>query len=408
MTFEEAKNLLTEKKQLHLLKYYDELDEIQQNSLLKQIADLDWDLFDALNHIGGETGRGKLAPLGAVEIEEMKAKEASFSETGLDAIRKRKVGCVLLAGGQGTRLGFDKPKGMFNVGITKPIYIFEMLIRNLTKVTDQAGCFVPLFVMTSEKNHQDTVSFFEEMNYFGYPKEYVWFYQQAMAPSVDFDGNILMEAKDRISLSPNGNGGWFSSLVKAGLLEVVHEKGIEWLQIFSVDNVLQRLADPVMLGAMLQKGFTSSAKVVSKANPDERVGVLCLEDGRPSIVEYYEMTDELRNTCLENGALAYRFGVTLNYYFAVKELERILSEKMPVHVVQKKIAHLDEHGNLVKPEEVNGYKFEELAIDMVHLMKDCLPCEVIREEEFAPIKNATGVDSVESARELMIRNGIEL
>lgn len=408
MNYSEAKALLESKNQLQLLRYYDELSENEQADLLRQIENLDWKLFDALDHIGHAQPRGVLAPLGAVEIQEMQENKGLFEEIGLQAIRAGKVGCVMLAGGQGTRLGFDKPKGMFNVGLTKTLYIFECLINNLKRVTDLAGCYVPLYIMTSEKNHADTVQFFEEQQYFGYPKSCVVFYQQAMAPSVDFEGKILLEAPGKISLSPNGNGGWFSSMQKAGLLPALHEQGIEWLQVFSVDNVLQRLADPVMIGAMLHKGFSNAAKVVSKANPDERVGVLCLEDGSPSIVEYYEMTEEIRNSRLENGELAYRFGVTLNYFFHVEELEQILNTRMPVHVVQKKIPYLDDSGKLVKPEEPNGYKFEELVVDMIHLMKDCLPTEIIREEEFAPIKNPVGVDSVESARELMIRNGIEL
>ena len=194
----------------------------------------------------------------------------------------------------------------------------------------------------------------------------------------------------------------------AGVVEDVHARGIEWLNIFAVDNVLQRIADPVFVGATIDSGRVSGAKVVRKADPNEKVGVLCLEDGKPSIVEYYEMTEEIINSREANGELSYNFGVILNYLFRVDKLEDIMNAKMPVHVVEKKIPYIDKEGTYFKPETPNGYKFELLVLDMIHLLDNCLSFEVVRNREFAPIKNKTGVDSIESARELMRENGIEL
>ena len=167
-----------------------------------------------------------------------------------------------------------------------------------------------------------------------------------------------------------------------------------------------KIADPVFVGAVLEQGCVCGAKVVAKAEPNERVGVLCLEDGKPSIVEYYEMTDEMVHSRDENGRLLYNFGVILNYLFQVETLEKIMDQNLPTHVVEKKIPYLDGNGKYIKPEEPNGYKFETLVLDMIHMMDNCLSFEVEREKEFAPIKNATGVDSLESARELMRKNGI--
>ena len=228
-----------------------------------------------------------------------------------------------------------------------------------------------------------------------------------MAPSCDYNGKLYMEAKDTLSLSPNGNGGWFSSLIKAGLIKDINERGVEWLNVFSVDNVLQRIADPVFVGATINAGCVCGSKVVRKAAPEERVGVLCLEDGKPSIVEYYEMTDEIINSRNENGELLYNFGVTLNYLFKVDKLIDIMNKNMPLHIVEKKIPYINENGELVKPESPNGYKFETLVLDMIHLMDNCLSFEIDRKKEFAPIKNRTGVDSLDSARELMKYNNIE-
>ena len=231
---------------------------------------------------------------------------------------------------------------------------------------------------------------------------------QEMAPAADYTGKVYMEEKGKIATSPNGNGGWFVSMAKWGVLDIVKKAGIEWLNIFAVDNVLQRIADPVFVGATILGDAAVGAKVVKKAAPDEKVGVMCLEDGRPSIVEYYELTDELMNAKDENGDPAYNFGVILNYLFKVNDLEEIMNKNMPLHVVEKKIPYINESGELIKPETPNGYKFETLVLDMIHLLDSCLPFEVIRNKEFAPIKNKTGVDSVESARELLKQNGVEL
>ncbi|MDE5696388.1 MAG: UDPGP type 1 family protein [Lachnospiraceae bacterium] len=408
MREDELINVLKENGQGHIVEAYKKLDAAGKERLAAQVEKIDWSIVSMAGHEELAQERGKLEPLSALEVSEIEKNRAKYEETGLDAIKAGKVGAVLLAGGQGTRLGSDGPKGKYNIGLTKEVYIFERLIRNLLDVTDKAGCFVPLYVMTSDKNNDETIAFFEEKDYFGYPKEFVKFFKQEMAPSVDFNGKLYMEAADSLSLSPNGNGGWFYSMAVTGVLKDVKARGVEWLNIFAVDNVLQRIADPVFVGATLDSGCVSGAKVVRKAEPMEKIGVLCLEDGRPSIVEYYEMTEEIINSREANGDLSYNFGVILNYLFRVDKLEEILSQKMPVHVVEKKIPYIDENGALVKPETPNGYKFELLVLDMIHLFENCLSYEVVRDYEFAPIKNKTGVDSVESARALLQKNGVEL
>jgi UDP-N-acetylglucosamine/UDP-N-acetylgalactosamine diphosphorylase len=372
--------------------------------LEKQLEEMNWDSIRLIH--GGKQQRGSFAPLGAMEIPEIEEKKAEFTKTGLDNIRHTKVGAVLLAGGQGTRLGFDKAKGMYNIGVTRELYIFEQLIENLKKVTAQAGVPVPLYIMTSDKNDEQTREFFAEHAFFGYDKDYVKFFVQEMVPAVDFDGNVLLESEDSLAMSPNGNGGWFKSLVKAGLDKDLAEKGVEWLNVFAVDNVLQQIADPVFVGATIASGCVSGAKVVRKNDPYERVGALCLEDGRPSIVEYYELTKEMAEAKNENGSLLYGFGVILNYLFRVDKLFEIESKNLPLHIVEKKVPYLDENGKSVKPETPNAYKFETLILDMVYMMDNCLSFEVVREREFAPVKNPTGADSVESARELLKKNGI--
>ncbi len=408
MTLEQAKEKLAEFGQEHVLKYYDELSEEERKALLEQIAATDMSILESVDHREELTKKGVITPLAAMQIPEIREKEELFTETGLEAIRAGKVGAVLLAGGMGTRLGSDNPKGMYNVGLTRELYIFECQINNLLDVVRRADKWIHLFVMTSEKNHETTVGFLKEHSYFGYNEAYIHFFRQEMAAATDYQGKIYLEEKGRLSTSPNGNGGWFISLKNAGLLDLVDKEGIEWLNVYAVDNVLQRSADPCFVGATILKNCEVGAKVVRKNAPDEKVGVICLEDGRPSIVEYYELTDELMTARDENGDPAYYFGVILNYLFSVSALKRILGESLPLHIVEKKIPYLDETGALVKPESPNGFKFENLVLDMIHQMDSCLPFEVVREKEFAPIKNKTGVDSVESARALLAQNGVEL
>lgn len=380
----------------------------QNEKLTKRLEEIDFSVLEHIERKETVNERGVFAPLDAVEVSEIEARGAEFKELGLKAIREGKVGAVLLAGGQGTRLGLDRPKGTLNIGVAKELYLFEQLLRNLMDVTDEAGVYVPLYIMTSNINNADTTAFFEEHDYFGYPKDYVKFFVQEMVPACDYEGRIYMESQTEVAMSPNGNGGWFSSMVNAGLLSDIKERGIEWINVFAVDNCLQRIADPMFVGATIAYGCESGAKVVRKAAPDERVGVLCTEDGKPSIAEYYEMTEEMATARKENGDLKYGFGVILNYLFSEKKLEQIADARMPIHVVEKKIPYMDVDGTFVKPEQQNGYKFETLVLDMVHMMDDCIPYEVVREREFAPIKNLHGVDSLDSARELMKGCGIEL
>lgn len=407
MEYNQACEVLEKYGQQQVLRFYDELTQSQKKELLDQVEETDFSIIDE----GGtslEESKGKITPIEAMQLDEIEKRKEEFYNIGIDSIKKGKVGAVLLAGGMGTRLGSDDPKGMYNIGETKDVYIFQRLIENLMDIVKQSGTWIHLFIMTSEKNNDATIKFFTEHDYFGYKKEYIAFFKQEMAPAVDYNRKIYMESKFRMSTSPNGNGGWFSSMIAGGITDIIKAAGIEWINVFSVDNVLQKIADPYFIGATIAGGYSSGSKVVRKAAPDEKVGVMCLEDGRPSIVEYYELTDELMSAKDSKGEPAYNFGVILNYLFRVKDLFEVVKENMPLHIVEKKIQYIDEKGQNVNPQVPNGYKYETLILDMIHLLPDCLPYEVIRNKEFAPIKNKTGVDSVESAKKLCKENGIEL
>jgi len=404
MDYERTKIYLEERGQQHLLKYYGELSESERKQLLKDIENTNFSILKKLDKSAKKPG--KITPINAVTVQDIKRRRLQFESVGLNFLREGKVAAVLLAGGQGSRLGFDGPKGTFNIGLTRNISIFELQMKSVFSVVEKAGRYFHLFIMTSVQNNDETVKFFEDNDYFGYPVDLIHFFIQDVAPTCDFEGKVFLDKKHRVSLAPNGNGGWYSSLVNSGLARVMERENIEWLNVYGVDNVLQKMCDPAFIGATILKQCRCGAKVVSKVNPDEKVGVICNENGKPTVLEYFEIPENLKNKT-KKGELVYRFGVTLNYLFNVHDLNLTLSGRLPYHLAKKAIPHIED-GERVTPKEPCGYKPETLIVDMVKHMGSCLAYEVEREKEFAPVKNLTGPDSVDTARELLALNGIQL
>jgi len=403
-----VKEKLKKYNQDHLLKFEKELTKQEKIKLYSQIEGLNFEYLKELNKTE-ENKEKVITPIKAITLPEIEATKQEFMEIGLNALKNQEVGAMLLAGGMGTRLGSNNPKGMYNIGKTKDVYIFQRLIENLLDVVNLCGKYVPLFIMTSEHNHSATTNFFKEHNYFGYDKNYIRFFKQEMAPCVDLNGKILLENKYTVATSPNGNGGWFNSLLNNKEAKEMLEKfNLKWLNLFAVDNVLQRIADPLFIGATIKGNYEVGAKVIRKVDAFEKVGVMCHINGRPSIVEYIDLPESMALETDENGERIYNFGTILNNLLSVELLNKIKDNKLPVHVVTKKVEHIDEFGNPIKPEQPNAHKFEMLWLDMMNYSNTCLPFEVERNKEFAPIKNKTGVDSVETAQALLELNGYKL
>lgn len=399
----EARLLLQKYNQEHLLSYAASLSEDELSSLLEQISAINWDFLE--QHPKKDDAESIIEPIDAFTLDDIDRKRAEYTQIGIDSIRAGKLCLLLLAGGQGTRLGHDKPKGCFNMGISKDLFIFQLLIEHTLDVVKLTDTWIHMYIMTSDINYADTTTFFKEHDYFGYNPDYLHFFVQELNPATDFEGRILMNSPCSLALSPNGNGGWFSSMHNAGLLDDIFNSKLEWINVFAVDNVLQRIADPTFLGATIAENKMCGAKVIRKVTPDEKVGAICLENGKPHIIEYYELSDKMQNERKADGSLSYGFGVILNYLFPLSRLKETLDIKMPLHIVKKAIPYMDENGQLITPDKPNGLKYETLALDLIHEMDDCLVFEIEREKEFAPVKNKNGVDSVDTARELLIKNG---
>ncbi|MDO4620435.1 MAG: UTP--glucose-1-phosphate uridylyltransferase [Lachnospiraceae bacterium] len=408
MTYQDALCKLKALDQEHLLQFYDTLSADEQQALLQQIEETDFSYLQQFALRRQAAKRGEVSPLPAMTLSAIDKHREEYRKAGIEAIRAGKLACVLLAGGMGTRLGSNGPKGIYDIGITHPVYIFQRLFEELQDTVKAAGALMHFFIMTSDANDEMTRSFLAEHNYFGYPEEYVHFFRQAMAPCADENGKLLLDAPSHLAVSPNGNGGWLLSLSESGMLRIAEEAGVEWLNVFAVDNVLQKIGDPVFFGAALESGCASASKVVRKSEPAEKVGVMCLEDGKPSVIEYFEMSQDMLEARNEDGEYAYYFGVILNYLFRLKDSVAVMHEKMPLHFAHKAVPHIGTDGTTVRPSEPNAWKFEYFIFDLLHELDGCLPFEVIREKEFAPVKNRTGVDSVDSARALLSAQGYEL
>ena len=406
------KEIMLTYDQEEILEKVSKMNERDKARILRQCDFLDFTFLKALKT--KEQERGLIEPIKTMKLNEIEKNRAEYESIGIEAIKAGKVGALVLAGGMGTRLGSHHAKGMYDIGITKPVYIFQRMFENMMDVVNETGTWIPLFIMTNIMNDREIKEFLVEHKCFGYNPAYIKFFVQDMSPCVDYNGKILFAKPDEFAMSPNGNGGFYSSMMNAGLDKLCKEKGIEYINVFAIDNVLQRIADPVFVGATIKSGCATGAKVVKKADPGEKVGSICLEDGQPSVVEYYEMTDELLRAKDEDGEPAYEYGVILNYLFRVKEMDGIVRNEMPVHIVKKKVPYLAESKDsptgyvTVDPTEPNAYKLETLSLDFVRMMGSCLPFEVVREREFAPIKNSMGIDSVESARQMLLAIGYEL
>ena len=399
-----AKELLAEHGQEHLLNFFNKLSNDQQNKLLNDILTLDFkqikDLYESTKSKPNFENM-KLEPISHVTKSELSESDLEkYAKIGKDVISQGKLAVVTMAGGQGTRLGHNGPKGTYDLGLASHKSIFELLCDHLKEAREQYGVDISWYLMTSEENNDSTVNFFEEHNYFGYPKSAVKFFNQGKLPMLGTDGKILLTEEGMIKQAADGHGGVFEAMRKNGIFYDMKEKGIEWVFIGGVDNVLAKMVDPVLTGLAIFEGNLSAGKSVVKANPQEKVGVFCKKDGKPSVIEYSEISKELAEALDENGELLYGESHILCNQFHISLLEKISENKLPYHVAFKKATYLDADGKIVVPTEPNAYKFEAFLFDAFSTSDKMSILRVKREEEFAPVKNATGVDSPETARAL--------
>ena len=407
MNYYEALQKLSSYQQEHLLQFYGDLSLNERKELLTQIEKLDMGELERIFNRRYKLEINNLEPLNCISCSS-DPQRALFARIGEAALKDGKMGVLILSGGQGSRLGYNHAKGMYDIGITRSISIFEIHIQRLVRFWREKNIKLHCFIMTSVQNHEEIIGFFENHNYFGYDKSYVHFFIQGCLLTVSDECKLMLESKGKIRYSPNGNGLWYKDIISSDCSKILRESNIEWINVVSVDNVLQNIIDPSFLGAVLHHAVSCGAKVVRKANAEEKIGTICLNNKRSEVLEYYEIPNDILTSRQHSGELLYKYGVILNYLFNIESMRRIDSDQLPVHIAHKKIPVISKVGVMEKPERENAFKFEFLITDLISRMDSCLAYEVPREQEFAPIKNKKGNDSVETARELLQKNGFVL
>ncbi len=405
---------LTEKYgQEQLLKYWDTLDAHQQEELEKDIESIDFELMNSLYQAAGkpvsQSQLGEITPIPLADTTTMDdVEKEKLNRKGMEILLKGKMAALTMAGGQGSRLGHEGPKGTYDIGLQSHKSLFEIQCDGLKKISVEAGRVVPWYIMTSEINHQDTVDFFKAHNYFNYPEESIFFFPQTMIPVMSKDGKLLLENPSKVLRSPNGNGGLFYSAKRTGALEDMKKRGVEWVFICAIDNCLVQMADPVFMGYTLNAGVEASAKTYLKRSADEKAGILCKRNGVPGVVEYTEVPKDLAEMKDEKGVWVYGDTNLGNYMFSIGMMERLATAGgMEYHTAIKKITYYED-GEMVTSKEPDSYKFELFLFDAFMELKELGVMRVERTHEFAPVKNKTGEDSAELALEMFTAREQEL
>lgn len=402
--YEEIKKTLVKYNQEQLLVNYKNMNQKDKEKLLREIENIDFGFMNSLYKDAKKELTFKDEKIESIDCTEKdrlpKEEKEKYDKIGTEKIKAGKLAVVTMAGGQGTRLGHSGPKGTFKLNVGKEMSLFEILCKTLKEAKEKYGVYVHWYIMTSNQNNKETVEFFEKNNYFDYPKEKVTFFIQGELPMVGLDGKVLVDEKGFVKLASDGHGGVFESMDKSGVLEQMKKEGTEWVFVGGVDNVLVKMVDNTLIGLAESKNCLAAGKSLIKANEKEKVGVFCMRNGKPSVIEYSEISDELAELKDENGELVYSESHILCNMFNMKRLEMISKNKLPYHVAKKKANYMNEKGEIITAKEPNAYKFESFIFDAFTSLDSMVIMRVKREEEFAPVKNAEGVDSPETATKL--------
>lgn len=414
---ESIEALLKEQHQEHVTKFWPELDDSKKEELYNELNNIDWVKINDLKRVyiekqPQESDTEACQNTRQIDDELIEAlpqqvRESAqdnpetlkkYREEGLLRIGEGKVAAILLAGGQGTRLGVDHPKGMFDVGCGKTLFQIQAeRILELNRPTEMATgqkARIVWYIMTSEATESQTREFFEQKNYFGLDAQDVVFFEQNTLPCFSFDGKILLSQKHKIATSPDGNGGLYDALRKHEIIKDMEERGIEYVHVYCVDNILVRVCDPMFVGYCINKQVDAGAKIVQKKEPTESVGIICRVSGQYKVIEYSEVSESISHQRDEStGRLVYDAGNICDHFFKVSFLRDVCYNKSGLrhHVAIKKIPYVDlDTGDLIKPTEPNGVKLEKFIFDVFEFTQEFAVWEVNRELEFSPLKNASG------------------
>lgn len=402
---ETAINKLKKYNQEHIIKIMEKFTEEEKEKIVKQINGMDFEnLTNLYNELNKEESilENKIEPISALKKNKIPLEQLEeMNDLGKNIIMTGKFAVATMSGGQGTRLGYSRPKGTFKIDVDpKPKYLFEIVCDTLKRANKQYDVIIPWYIMTSEENNDEIIEFFEENGYFGYPKEDVMFFKQGQMPLISEDGKLLVSENKIIKEASDGNGGIFKSMATAGCLADMEKRGVKWIFIGSIDNVLLKMVDPSLIGLAEEKNVKIATKSVLKNGPKERVGVICRRDGKVGVIEYSEIPTKLAEAVDEEGELIYGESHIMCNLFSLDILKELSKIVLPYHKAYKKNSYLNEKGELIVPDAPNSYKFETFIFDSFNYVDDIAILRGSREVDFAPVKNKEGVDSPATAREL--------
>lgn len=412
-TYKYLKKLLENHNQSHLLAFWSELDTFQRQHLISQILQLDFTEIDewVADYVKEDTpvaipGDFDPAPFYSHEPSglEQKRKYAEAVKLGEDLIRQGKVAAFVVAGGQGTRLGFDGPKGDFPISPVENKTLFQIFAEYIAATSRKYRKACPWYIMTSPLNRARTEEIFHSNQYYGLEKGNVFIFQQGTMPNFSSDGKILLADKADLSCSPDGHGGSLKALYQSRAIEDMKKRGIEFISYFQVDNPLINIVDPLFIGLHVLDEAEMSSKALTKTGPYEKVGNFCLADGKLTIIEYSDLPDEIAEKQNPDGSLTFKLGSIAIHIINRDFVEKLNTHSfsLPLHRAIKKIPYIDENGELIEPDKPNGIKLETFVFDAVPLASKSIILETLRQEEFAPTKNATGVDSAVTSRKMIV------
>ena len=407
-----VKKLLKKHNHSHLLAFWDQLNPAQRRDLLTQIGNLDFLQIDDLitNYIRKSASAAvdfDLAPAPFYSSEPIDAdqrlKYSQAQDLGTSLISSGKVAAFVVAGGQGTRLGFDGPKGNFPISPVKNKTLFQLFAETIAAASKKYRTICPWYIMTSLLNYAETIEIFRSNDYYGLDENDVFIFQQGTLPNFSIDGKILLADKGAIACSPDGHGGSLNAISKSAALADMKKRGIEFLSYFQVDNPLINIFDPLFIGLHALEKAQMSSKALIKTGPMEKVGNFCMVDGKVGVIEYSDLPDDIANKRNPDGSLLFELGSIAIHIINRTFIEELNTAgfSLPLHKAVKKIPHIDENGTAIEPAEPNGIKLEHFVFDALPLASNSIILQTVRSEEFGPVKNAAGLDSAETAREMM-------